>query len=253
MLPKSDPRFIGWKKSLKKRPPPWNKGKTRFNNSSVEKISKTFKSRKIDNFKNWRNKARKLGLIPDSYLVFRHNSDLAFLIGLTLGDGNIGIFPRTECLRIVLGTDKPLLIKYARQIIKSVVGKEPSVIKRTGVNCCNVTVYQKKLSKRLGIPSGPRKYLKILLPDWIWKRKIFLLNALRGLFEAEGSFSIHEQTYTYNLSFSNTNISLLNEVQKALTFLGFHPERRQNAVRLRRKIETFNFVSLIGFRKYPLV
>ena len=161
--------------------------------------------------------------------------------------------PRTECLRIVLGTDKPKLWKYAVKIVERVFNKVPNIYKRPGKNCVNITLYQKYLSKRLGIPSGARRDKPIKLPKWIWNNDPYLKQAVKGLFEAEGSLSIHKETYTYNLSFSNVNVSLLDEVQAALTNFGFHPERRSNAVRLRKKTETINFINLIRFRKYPLV
>jgi len=52
-------------------------------------------------------------------------------------------------------------------------------------------------------------------------------------------------------NFFNKNIGLLNEVEKALLKFGFHPERRLNAVRLRKKNEVFAFKQLINFRQYP--
>ena len=56
LLPKDDPRYIKWKESLKKRPAPWCKGYTKENHPSIAKMVKTFKRRKIDNFRNWREK-----------------------------------------------------------------------------------------------------------------------------------------------------------------------------------------------------
>ncbi|MBI3323306.1 MAG: hypothetical protein HYZ95_02440 [Candidatus Omnitrophica bacterium] len=70
------------------------------------------------------------------------------------------------------------------------------------------------------------------------------------MFEAEGSYSVHAPTYTYNLSFSNRNPALLDEVEWALTSMGFHPERRSCAVRLRKKQEVARFIELIRFRGY---
>ena len=253
LLPKDDPRFIYWKKSLKKRPPPWNKGKTRRSDPSVNKISETFKRKRIDNFAVWRQNARNSGLIPTTHKPLKKTVNLAFLIGLTLGDGNINKMARTECLRITLGTDKPELWKYAMRIIEAVFDKKPSVYKRNAANCVNITLYQQNLSRRLGIPTGARKNLKIKLPTWIWKNKKMLISAVSGLFEAEGYCSIHKPTYTYNMGFSNVNISLLDDMEKALKDLGFHPERRVNAVRLRRKNEVFEFQKIIRFRKYPLI
>lgn len=249
-LPKDDPRYKKWLVSLKKRPPPWNKGKTKETDDCVKKISVTFRRKKIDNFAVWREKARRQGLIPSFYQEYKKDVNLAFITGLILGDGNLYKFPRTECLRIVLGTDKPLLIEYTQDIVYKVFNKEPSVRKRKNSECADVVIYQKHLGERLDIPIGARGKLPIKLPKWVWRNKEFLIACLKGLFEAEGSFSIHLATYTYNLSFSNCNISLLDEVEKALYLLGFHPERRYNAVRLRKKVETFNFVELIQFRKY---
>ena len=196
---------------------------------------------------------RRKGLIPNVNKPLVQNSDLAFLIGMILGDGNIGKMARTECLKITLGTDKPKLWKYVAKIVKNVFAKNPSVNKRSNSNCIDVKIYQNRLSHRLGISSGARREKPIKLPKWIWKNETYLKQAVKGLFEAEGSFSIHKKTYTYNLSFSNLNVSLLDEVQGALTYFGFHPERRSNAVRLRKKTEAFKFIDLIRFRKYPLV
>lgn len=108
-------------KQLKKRPPPWNKGENKNNNVSVRKISKTFKRKGIDNFSVWRQKAKKDGYIPNTLLPFPKDQDLAFLIGLILGDGNINKMERMECLRITLGTDKPKLWKYTAKTIKKSV------------------------------------------------------------------------------------------------------------------------------------
>ncbi len=252
LLPKNSKRYKKWILSLKKRKP-WIAGRNKENDPRVRKISETFKNKKIDNFAKWRDVARKNGLIPDSNIELIKNTNLAFLIGLILGDGNIHTMARTECLRITLGTDKPRLWRYSVRIIENVFNKKPSAYKRSSSNCMNITLYQKNLSSRLGIPSGAKGNLTIKLPDWIWNNKQNLISAIRGLFEAEGSFSVHKGTYTYNLSFSNTNTSLLDEMEKAIKTLGFHPERRQKAVRLRRKNEVYEFQKMIGFRKYPLI
>lgn len=209
------------------------------------------KKKKIDNFAKWRNHARLSGIIPDSNKQFDKTESLAVLIGLILGDGNISQYPRTECLRITLGTDKPELASYATRLIKDVFNKAPSMIKRNNMNCFNVTISQKNISTRLEIPRGARGKLKIRLPIWIWKKKKYIVSALKGLFEAEGSYCIHEITYTYNFEFSNRNVSLLDEVEKGLRTLGFNPERRKTSVRLRKKAEAIAFRELISFRTYP--
>lgn len=253
LLPRTDPRYQKWLSSLKNRPSQGTKGKTKETDPRAKRISETFRLKRIDNFAVWREKALKEGFIPNSRRPFIKNENLAFLICLTLGDGNLSKFPRTECLNITLGTDKPELIDYTIGVIKKVINKKPSRTYKKDSVCINVRIYQKNLSKRLNIPLGARKELIIKLPRWATRNKKYLISLLKGLFEAEGSFSIHLASYTYNLSFSNRNISLLDEVQKALQTLGFHPERRSNAVRLRKKKEAISFEKLISFRQYPLI
>lgn len=250
LLPKSDIRYQKWRDSLKKRPPPWNKGKTKDNHPGVNKISKTFKEKSIDNFAEWREKARKEGKIPRSYPPFEKNEYLALLIGLILGDGHICKFPRTEQLTVALGTDKPELIDLAISLIEKVFNKKPSIYKPPEINVLKINLYQKKISERLKIPAGNRRYSKVGIPLWAWRSKKLLISCLKGLYEAEGSLSVHLPTCTYNFTFSNRNQKLLDDVQKALILLGFHPEVRIDAIRLRRKDEVKYFEKLISFRKY---
>jgi hypothetical protein len=233
---------------LNKRPPPWNKGHTKDSHPSLEKISK--ERRKKDNFAKWRENARKKGLIPKEYPPFNKSSDLAFLVGLVLGDGHIQKFPRTERLIISLGTDKPELITYSKNLTRNIFSKSPTVVKVKNINMVRIELYQKYISKRLKIPTGSRRRIKISFPSWIWTKHEYLICALKGLFEADGSLSIHEPTYTYNFQFSNNNPSLLSEVEKGLRKLHLNPEVRSYAIRLRKKKEVKYFEELINFRKY---
>lgn len=253
LLPKNDPRYIKWTESLKRRPPPWNKGLTKVKDTRVRKISETFKKKGLDNFAKWRAQARKDGRIANTDNIFEKNEELAFLTGLVLGDGHIGKTARTELLQITLGTDKPKLWKYALKTVNKIFQKEATLRRRNDSKCVDIRMYQNDISKRLAIPLGSRKKILIKFPMWIWKDRRYLKQTVKGLFEAEGSFSIHLATYTYNLSFSNKNVSLLNEVEKALIDFGYHPERRLDAIRLRKKFECIDFEKFINFRRYPLI
>jgi hypothetical protein len=250
-LSKNDSRYINWRKSLFNRSPVWNKGKTKSTDLRLTKLAETLKNRGVDNLKAWRIKARKEGIYPYiKHESIKHSVNLAFLIGMILGDGHIQKLERVESIRITLGTDKPLLWQYTAKILKSIFNKEPHLYFPETSNCAVLGIYRKGLSNCLGVPIGSRKNLEIRLPNWIMQDNKYLTNCLRGLFEAEGSFSIHKPTYTYNFQFSNKNFSLLNEVESALVRLGFQPERRENSVRLRKKKEVFEFKNLINFRKF---
>lgn len=218
--------------------------------SSVAKISRTFKNKKIDNFAKWREMAKEEGLIMKEYPHLEKNNNLAFLIGMVLGDGHIHCFPRTEELRISLGTDKPKLWKYTVKILEDVFKKTPYIRKVKNSKCMIIGLYQKKLSKRIGIPSGSRKDIINRFPKWIKENDEFILSFLRGLYEAEGSFCVHKPTYTYKMIFSNKNESLLNIVYTSLQKLGFHPHRTKITVQISKKEEVHAFNDLIQFRKY---
>ncbi|MCD6568869.1 hypothetical protein J7K70_01840, partial [bacterium] len=154
LLPKNDPRYIKWKESLKKRPPPWNKGFTKETHPSVAKISRTFKRKKIDNFAKWRRKMIVQGLIKINYPPLQKSGDLAELIGVILGDGYIGKFPRTEVLAIFSNSNNLGFVRRYSKLIKKVFNKKPSIYRRKDSNCIKISIYQKDLSKRLGISAG---------------------------------------------------------------------------------------------------
>ncbi|MDO8474050.1 MAG: hypothetical protein Q7S62_00640 [bacterium] len=250
-LDHGDPRYVKWRKSLVGRASGWSKGYTKETHASVAKISSTFKKKKIDNFKRWRAEARRQGLIPSGYPGFKRTKDLAFLIGMTLGDGSIYVYPRTEGLRITLGTDKPKLWRYVANVVRRVFRKNPAVSKVKGSECMIVTLYEKEISRRLGIPSGNRGKMKIVLPQWILGGKSMFVSCLKGLYEAEGGFHIHKPTSTYKLIFYNRNDTLLKIVEDGVRGLGFHPHSSKDKVQVSRKDEVYGLKALLSFREYP--
>lgn len=164
----------------------WNKGYTKYTNTSVMKTSQTIKSKHIDNFKSWREGAKEIGIIPEAYPEFIETKELAELIGVVLGDGNISSFPRTQRLIITSNSNNVGFIQRYATIIKVVFNKTASIQKVKATNATRISF-------------------------------------LRGLFEAEGSL---------------------------LKTLGYHPERRDKGVRLRKKHEALDFEKLIKFRVY---
>lgn len=222
----------------------WNKGKTKENDSSVRKISETMRRKRIDNFAQWREENKK------EYVSLNKDGDLAELVGVILGDGYIGEFPRTECLRIVGDATKPGFIHRSAWLIERVFNKKPHVSKRKGDNGVNITMYEKHISKRIGIPAGAQANRKIVVPLWILKNEEFIRRYLRGLYEAEGSYCVHEGTYTHKLIFSNANDSLLNIVERLVKKLGFHPHRSYRKIQVSRQREVEKLVELLQYRQY---
>lgn len=228
----------------------WNKGLTKETNLSVKKISDTMKKKRIDNFASWRERMKIEGKMKSRYANLIKNEDLAELIGATLGDGHICIYPRTEELRITSNSNNPGFIKRYALIIERVFGKKAYVIKSSQSNSTKIGIYEKHISSRIKIPSGSRRDIKIAIPAWIMKDKLFMIGYLRGLYETDGSFSIHLKTYTHKMFFSNRNMSLLDNVYFLLIKLGFHPHRSKYDIQISRKEEVYRLKELLKFRKY---
>lgn len=228
----------------------WNRGYTKYTHPSVLKISSTMKSRKVDNFSKWRKRMRIEGKIISKYPPLQKNGDLAELIGVVLGDGSIHKYARTEGLRLTSNATNLGFVARYEKIIFSVFGKKPSVIKRHACEAIDLRLYQKHISRRLGVHAGARAKSFICVPSWIENDSNLVIRYLRGLYEAEGSYCVHENTYTHKFLFSNHNISMLDNVYKLLIKLGFHPHKSQNQVQLSKKEEVCRIIELLQFREY---
>ena len=208
------------------------------------------RERKIDNFKKWRAWAKEVGRLKDSYSVFKRNGDLAELLGCVLGDGHICQHARCDSLRITGNADNLGFTKRYTDIMRNVFGKEPAVAKAKNSNAITITVYERFISKRLGIPHGARKNLHYVLPAWIRKSKTYRIRFLRGLYEAEGSICYHAKTSTHKVFFSNRNQHLLELVSGLVQELGFRVNISNHNLQVSRKAEVQNLINLLEFRHY---
>ncbi len=166
------------------------------------------KARRIDNFKKWWDSHRV------QYADIPHSGDLAEYIGVVLGDGNIQVFPRTERITIVGDFAKMGFVRRYVLMTELLFNKVPTVAKARSSNAVRISLYQKFISKRLGIPTGNKEQFPHVLPTWIEINESYLIRFLRGLYEAEAYLSIHLPTCTYNFGFVNTNPYLLKNCRK---------------------------------------
>ncbi len=208
------------------------------------------KRKKIDNFAAWRRRSIRAGKIIVEFPPLKRDGDLAELVGVLLGDGHLQKFPRTERLLIFSNSNNPGFIRRYTNLVEKLFKKKTYVYKQSGQNCTRISLYQKCISERLGVPTGARGALSITVPEWILENRKYVVRYLRGLYEAEGSLSHHEPTSTHKLSFSNLNASMLENVYTLMVLLGFHPHRDAERVQLSRKEEVRQAVELLQFRKY---
>lgn len=231
-------------------PSNWNKGQTKNTNLSVKKISDTMRLRKIDNFKAWRDGMKADGKIKSEHPPLEKNGDLAELIGVVLGDGHICAYPRCEELRLVSNSSNSGFVERYAVLMERIFNKKPYIIHSKQSNSIKIGFYEKFVSKRLGIPTGARKDLVIIVPKWISKNEEYVIRYLRGLYEAEGSFCTHEPTYTHKFLFANKNVSMLSNVFNLMKGLGFSPHMGKYQVQISKKEEVCRAMKVLGFRDY---
>lgn len=228
----------------------WNRGLTQHNHPSVRQMADTMRRKRIDNFKVWRDEMKRQGLIKSRYPALKQNGDLAELIGVILGDGHIGKFPRCESLRIVGNFDNQGFIRRYAHFVEKIFKKSPTVAKVNGSKATTITIYEREISKRLEISHGSRAKLQYVLPAWIKNHRSYLIRFLRGLYEAEGSVSHHLPTYTHKMIFSNRNQHLLDLVAREVRELGFKVNVSAYKVQVSRRNEVQKLENLLQFRRY---
>jgi len=193
---------------------------------------------------------RDAGIIKSEYYPFEKDGNLAELIGVVLGDGHIARFLRCDCLRITANGDNVGFVRRYSRLVRTIFGKEPAVAKVRASKAVTITLYEKQISSRLGIPHGSRHNINYVVPRWISLDRNHVLRFLRGLYEAEGSYNVHAPTYTHKFQFSNANESLLNAVFELVKTLGFHPHLSYRQVQVSRKDEVQMLKNLLEFRRY---
>lgn len=146
------------------------------------------------------------------------------MIGIALGDGNLSN-PNGRALRLRITCDnKYPLIK--EEIAKALTALLPqnkiSIVKRKNT-FCDVSVYSNKLA--LWLPwragMGPKLAQKPRVPKWIFLRKAFLVECLKGLLHTDGSI-YKDRGYTM-VNFTNASYELARDVHTSMKLLGFSP------------------------------
>ena len=151
----------------------------------------------------------------------------------------------------IVGNSKHIgFVRRYTKLVEKVIGKKSHVAKRKNSYGTNITLYEKHLSTRLGIPTGSKKEIKWMIPKWVLSNEEYVCRYLRGLYETDGSTSVHLETYTHKFMFSNKNESLLCIVFNLMQRLGFHPHRSKYMIQISRKEEVQKAKNLLQFRRY---
>ena len=227
----------------------WNKDFTKNSHPGLKKLSDTLRNRVSWNFSKWQEGQRKEWERRRN-IKFNRNTDLAELIGVILGDGNLSKYDRTESIRVVCHSAKVRYIKHIVMLMERVFDKKPSIQKRKKENAVTIVIYMCNLSKRLGIPLGNKIKNNVKVPAWIKRKKSYIISCLKGLFETDGCFHKDPSNYTHIIELKNLCINIRVDTYSMLKRLSLNPQISIKYVRLARKKEVYFFKNLIKFREY---
>ncbi len=173
------------------------------------------------------------------------NENFAELIGMYLGDGNLGNYPRCHYLRIYCNLKERQYAHEIKWILEKVFSKKCYEYKRPLEGVSYLEISGKDLDKKLGMPVGDKIINKVRIPEWIFEKEKYIISCLRGLFDTDGCCYITGKKYRI-VNFTNRNIVLLKNFKNALEKLKFHPYSRGGRnIELGRQKEVDYFFELI--------
>lgn len=112
------------------------------------------------------------------------SEDLAYLIGVTCGDGCLWQAPRTCRLLISCDARYPDLVTGYAALIERVLGRRPSIYPKKAT-ALEISFYNKDLPLILGLRVGAKSD-DYPIPEWIFGSRAFVGPFVRGLIETDG-------------------------------------------------------------------
>jgi len=251
----SKPALIGWSIEKNLLPLKVYKKLDRFN-----KYKKYITELKKDNWGQIKAGLNSKGSLKQIRIPKRCK-ELAELIGIILGDGNIFSYKEGKKIGVysvrIAGDnrlDKDYHIKYIRPIFKELFNLEPKIQSFPKNNERFVSLYSRELVcyfNDIGLKPGNKIMNKNSIPSWIFNDKRFLRCCIRGLIDTDGSIfrMSRKDPNLLRINFKNFNQNLLRDSRKAFVMLGFHPSKIicNNVFYISRKADIVKYIKEIGF------
>lgn len=153
--------------------------------------------------------------IPSGY-----SKELAEFFGIMLGDGKLSYYQ----VVVTLGTKELAYAKYIADLMKELFGVRPKIgfrknnFKDIYLGCVDLTEWLRKEGL---------VYNKVLsqvgVPRWIFLKKEYKQNFLRGFFDTDGS--IYRLKFGIQVTFNNRSEPLLQSTHRILKLLSYHPSK----------------------------
>ena len=170
------------------------------------------------------------------------SKDLAELIGIMLGDGNMW---RTH-IKIAFDKRNKTYMDYVEKLFNKVFGihLRRLIIKET--NQAYLYCYNKLASQKLldfGLKRGDKIKNNVGIPDWVNKNISYAKACLRGLIDTDGCIYKSKRDKQIYIKFTNFNKQLLKDFKNLTVLLGYNFARaNKNNWCLYRKLEVVRFI-----------
>jgi len=162
-------------------------------------------------------------------LVKKTSKELAELVGIILGDGNIwcknGGYYYTR-IGGDLVKDREYLINYVKPLFEKLFKKQMHILeqkKELSLSIGNKDIVH--TLKHFGLKEGSKIKNNVKIPPWIFYSKEYIESCIRGLIDTDGSVcSITGRNYPY-IWFSCNVPNLRNSFDRAMKMLGIKTSR----------------------------
>jgi intein/homing endonuclease len=190
----------------------------------------------------------------------KRSERLAELIGIILGDGNINYYKKGKKIGVyqvnIAGhkyLDKEYHLNYVTFLFKELFGVKPIEVLSKANNGRHIIVSSKQLVNFFidnELKSGDKIKNQVTIPFWIKENSSYLKSCLRGLFDTDGCIYKLANQNSYQICFTNYNISLLNDVRNGLLSLGIGVSKitKGRDIMITKKSELRKFLNEVGFQ-----
>lgn len=184
------------------------------------------------------------------------SEETAEFIGIMLGDGNVFSCEneKANVHQVRIATGRKDEEEYAHEtvipLLRRVSGIEPRILMKKNVvySCINSRKFVEELG-RIGFRKGNKIRNEARMPDWVFSKDEYLRACIRGLVDTDGSVYrlSNQDPHLGRISFKNFNPLLMEDFQKAMKKLGFHPSKVVHRnVFLTRKADLVKYYKEIG-------
>ena len=188
--------------------------------------------------------------VTKSKLSLEPSEELAELIGIILGDGEI---MKDGTIRISFDPkkDKNFLYRNVFPLVKNILGNKISFESDKRVAFYNIA-FQRYLGRDCHLKAGNKFHNNWSIPAWCFERNEYLSAVLRGLFDTDGYFGYHSGSTELMFGrFSERSTNLVSSIKDALVRLRLSPSVAQSKdgrykIRLHAKPQIIQFFRTVG-------